>query len=153
VKKSSGELKLLAPMAMIVIVAVCALVGSLWIWAEQADRMSRTREEALVRIGLEQIADSHAQLMTPITIWGAAVTGTAVKYDPKWVANNIGAYFHDFLGFDTSLLLDDQDRLRAAFYKGQPVDLAAQSALKAQAEPLVKALRQTYERRRRQGLS
>ena len=151
-KKTSGELKLLAPMAMIVIVAVCALVGSLWVWAEQADRMSRTREEALVRIGLEQIADSHAQLMTPITIWNTAVTSTAVKYDPKWVASNIGGYFRDFLNFDTSLLLDDRDQLRAAFHEGQPVDLAALAPLKAQTEALVKNLRQTYEQRRSKGL-
>jgi len=80
-------------MALIVIVAVCALVGSLWVWADQADIMSRTREESLVRLGLNQMADDHSQLMTPITIWDAAVENTAVNYKQKWVSDNIGRYF------------------------------------------------------------
>jgi len=53
VQAKKRELKLLAPMAVIVVVAVCALVGSLWVWAEQADGLSRAREEALVKMGLD----------------------------------------------------------------------------------------------------
>ena len=139
-------------MAMIVVVAVCALVGSLWVWAEQADTMSRAREEALVRIGLDQIADGHAQLMTPITIWDASVENTAAKYNPAWVENNIGLYFRDFLNFENSLLLDGQDRIAAAFRDGEPADAAAVPGLRAQTAALVKGLRQTYARRRDQGL-
>ena len=139
-------------MAMIVVVAVCALAGSLWVWAEQADTMSRAREEALVRIGLDQIADSHAQLMTPITIWDASVENTAAKYNPIWVENNIGLYFRDFLNFENSLLLDGRDRVTAAFRNGEPVDPAAMPGLRAQTAALVNGLRRTYERRRDQGL-
>ena len=139
-KKTSGELKLLAPMAMIVVVAVCALAGSLWVWADQADTMSRVREEALVRIGLDQIADSHAQLMTPITIWDASVQNTAVTYNPVWVENNIGLYFRDFLNFENSLLLDGRDHVTAAFRDGKPVDAAAMPGLRAQTAALVNGL-------------
>jgi diguanylate cyclase (GGDEF)-like protein len=151
VKKTSSELKLLAPMALIVVVAVCALVGSLWVWSEQADSLSRTREEALVRLGLDQIADSHARLMTPITIWDQAVKSTAVKYDPDWVHKNIGVYFRDFMNFETSFLVDEHGHVTAAFRDGRTVDPAAFSAFNQQAAHLVGRLRQDYGRRRLTG--
>ena len=89
-KNGTTEAKLMVPMAVIVLVAVMALVGSLWVWAEQADSLARTREESLVRKGLDQIAADQSMLMTPITIWDQATLSTAVNYDPKWVRGNVG---------------------------------------------------------------
>ncbi|MBW8735276.1 MAG: bifunctional diguanylate cyclase/phosphodiesterase, partial [Asticcacaulis sp.] len=80
-KKRTSEVKLLGPMAAIVIVAVCALVGSLWVWADQGDSLARTREENLVRQGMTEMANDHSLLMTPMTIWDKAVESTAVKYN------------------------------------------------------------------------
>ena len=140
-------------MALIVVVAVCALVGSLWIWAEQADKMSRTREEKLVMLGLDQMADDHAQLMTPITIWGDAVTRTSVKYDEIWVTNNIGKYFENFLNFESNLLLNGDDKVVFAYKKGHKVDSTEFTAVAAQTSSLVKTLRADFnERRLRKGL-
>ena len=152
-KRKSSELKLLAPMALIVVVAVCALVGSLWVWADQADHMSRTREEKLVRLGLDQMADDHALLMTPITIWDDAVTKTQVKYDKHWVASNIGTFFQTFLNFETNLLLDDKGRIVFAYRNGQETDPAEFTALAQQTRGVVDALRKRYDARRAKGLA
>ncbi len=151
-KSNSGELKLLAPMALIVVVAVCALVGSLWVWAEQADNMSRTREEKLVMLGLNQMADDHSQLMTPITIWDKAVESTAVKYDETWVKGNIGDYFRDFLNFESNLLLNDKGETVFAYQNGKTVDAARFARAVRQTNGLVAGLRQTYDDRRARGL-
>ncbi|MGN6207921.1 putative bifunctional diguanylate cyclase/phosphodiesterase [Asticcacaulis sp.] len=151
-KRSSGELKLLAPMALIVVVAVCALVGSLWVWAEQADHMSRTREEKLVMLGLNQMADDHSQLMTPITIWDKAVESTAVKYDDTWVKSNIGDYFNNFLNFESNLLLNDKGEVVFAYQNGKEADIARLAGAARQTSSLVAGLRQTYEDRRARGL-
>jgi len=152
VKRNSGELKLLAPMALIVVVAVCALVGSLWVWAEQADTMSRAREEKLVMLGLNQMADDHSQLMTPITIWNKAVESTAVRYDEAWVKNNIGDYFRDFLNFESNLLLNDKGETVFAYQHGQVAAPARFTNTVRQTASLVAGLRQTYEDRSARGL-
>ncbi len=146
-KRSTSEVKLLAPMAAIVVVAVCALVGSLWVWADQADMLSRTREENLVRQGLDQMADDHSLLMTPITIWNQAVESTAVKYDKTWVTNNIGTYFQDYLKFESNVLLDAEGKVRFAYRDGKEVDPSVFSGVLAQTQGVVQGLRTRHEER------
>ncbi|MDV6332454.1 EAL domain-containing protein [Asticcacaulis sp. 201] len=150
-KRPSSELKLLAPMALIVIVAVCALVGSLWVWAEQADSMSRTREERLVRLGLNQMADDHSMLMTPITIWDKAVESTAVKYNEEWVKGNIGEYFQNFVNFEANMLLDGNGKIVFAYKDGNTVDPALFAALQRQTQGLVNDLRDRQNALRAKG--
>ncbi len=152
-KRKSSELKLLAPMALIVVVAVCALVGSLWVWANQADNLSRAREESLVKLGLDQMADDHALLMTPITIWDDAVTKTQIHYEKHWVVANIGTYFQDYLDFETNLLLDDKGQVVFAYRNGKEADPAAFTALAQQSKSVVSALKQRYDARLARGLS
>jgi diguanylate cyclase (GGDEF)-like protein len=151
VQAKKRELKLLAPMAVIVVVAVCALVGSLWVWAEQADGLSRAREETLVKMGLDQMADDHSELLTPITIWDLGVTSTAVKYNKTWVDNNIGRYFQNFLNFESTLLLDADNRAVSAYSKGRPVDPKVFADLRRETVNEVDALRRTWKARRNAG--
>ena len=153
VKRSSSELKLLAPMALIVVVAICALVGSLWVWAEQADTLSRSREESLVKLGLDQMADDHAMLMTPITIWDQAVKSTQVKYDKKWVTANIGGYFQNYLNFESNFLIDDKGMIVFGYRNGKEVDPAQFIGLSRQTHSVVSSLRKDYDDRRARGLS
>jgi diguanylate cyclase (GGDEF)-like protein len=130
-------------MAAIVVVAVCALVGSLWVWADQADTLARTREENLVRQGLDQMADDHSLLMTPITIWDKAVESTAVNYDPKWAEANVGHYFQSYLNFETSVLLDGNGKPVYAASNGKSVDPQAIKAMLAETADVVHGLRVT----------
>ncbi|MGZ3306529.1 MAG: diguanylate cyclase domain-containing protein, partial [Asticcacaulis sp.] len=143
-KSGKRELKLLAPMGVIVAIAVCALITSLWVWTEKADALARTREENLVRLGLNQMADDHSQLMTPITIWDKAVQSTAVKYDPDWVGGNIGHYFQSYLKFESSLLLDANNRPVAAYSNGSEVAPDTFAGLKRETEANVAELRRRW---------
>ncbi|MBP2159492.1 MULTISPECIES: EAL domain-containing protein [Asticcacaulis] len=143
-KNGTTEAKLMVPMAVIVIVAVMALVGSLWVWAEQADNLARTREESLVRKGLDQIAADQSMLMTPITIWDQATIATAVKYDPKWVRGNIGDYFQKYLKFESNVLLDADGKVRFAYHDGQEVSPSLFTATLAQTQSVTRDLRNRY---------
>jgi diguanylate cyclase (GGDEF)-like protein len=140
VKNGTTEAKLMVPMAVIVMVAVMALVGSLWVWAEQADGLARTREENLVRKGLDQIAADQSMLMTPITIWDEATESTAVKYDAKWVHGNIGVYFQKYLKFESNVLLDGDDKVRFAYHDGKEVDAGQFAAILGQSHAVVREL-------------
>ena len=150
-KRRSSEVKLLAPMAAIVIVAVCALVGSLWVWAEQADSLSRSREENLVRQGMTEMADDHSLLMTPITIWDKAVESTAVKYNEAWVKDNIGRYFQSYLNFEANVLIDAGGEIRFAYRNGAKADPATFTPLMVQTREVVADLRSRHEARVRKG--
>ena len=153
VQSKKRELKLLAPMAVIVVVAVCALVGSLWVWAEQADGLSRSREETLVKLGLDQMADDHSELMTPITIWDAGVKATAVKYNQHWVVSNIGHYFQNFLRFESNLLLDADNKPVFAYSDGQEIDPKVFAGLQRETASEVAQLRHTWQVRHAAGKS
>ncbi len=128
-------------MAAIVVVAVCALVGSLWVWADQADMLARTREENLVRQGLDQMADDHSLLMTPITIWNKAVESTSVKYDSAWAEANIGRYFQHYLNFESNMLLDGDGKVVFAYKDGQSADPAALQHILTESQDVVRQLR------------
>ncbi|ESQ73784.1 diguanylate cyclase [Asticcacaulis sp. AC402] len=140
-------------MALIVVVAVCALVGSLWMWADQADTLSRNREESLVKLGLNQMADDHALLMTPITIWDKAVESTHVKYDKKWVKDNIGGYFESYLKFESNFLMDDKGAIVFAYRKGAEADTQSFDGISQQAAGVIKDLRTRFGERAARGLS
>ncbi len=150
-KTSKSELRLLAPMALIVLAAVCALVGSLWVWAKQADTLSRTREEKLVMLGLDQMAEDRAMLMTPITIWDKAVESTAVRYDNAWTLSNIGVYFNNYLNFENNVLIDPQDAMRFAYRDGKQVDGAQFASMVTSSKALVSDLRTRYHATRAAG--
>jgi diguanylate cyclase (GGDEF)-like protein len=144
VKNGTTEAKLMVPMAAIVIVAVMALVGSLWVWAEQADSLARTREENLVRKGMDQVAADHSMLMTPITIWDQAAISTAVTYNPAWVRSNVGDYFQTYLKFESNVLLDAEDKVRFAYHNGKEVDPSVFTATLDQAAAVTRDLRNRY---------
>jgi diguanylate cyclase (GGDEF)-like protein len=128
-------------MAAIVVVAVCALVGSLWVWADQADMLARTREENLVRQGLDQMADDHSLLMTPITIWNKAVESTSVRYDSAWAEANIGRYFQHYLNFESNMLLDGDGKVVFAYKDGKAADAAQFKGMLAESQDVVRQLR------------
>ncbi len=103
-------MKLLAPMALIVIAAVCALAGSLWIWAEQTDQASRAREETYLRLGTQGIIERTHTIIVDNSQWDEAVVATDNAYNAKWVESSFGESLDVNQGFDFSVLLDGTDR-------------------------------------------
>ena len=125
VKRDRSELRLLAPMTVVVVGAVCTLIGSLWIWSAEIDKASRQREETYVHNGLLQLAETQAQMMAPMTIWNMAVEKTAVKFDRKWVSNNYGSYFADYLNYEQTFVLDTHNRPVMGWHGRQETSLSA----------------------------
>ncbi|MGA9657748.1 MAG: EAL domain-containing protein [Asticcacaulis sp.] len=150
-KTNTSELKLLAPMIVIVVVAVCALVGSLWIWADQADTLSRSREEKLVQTALSQMATDHSKLMTPITTWNTTFDNVAERYNGPWIVGHVGGYFESFLNFESNMLMNGDGKITFAYSGGHEVDTSGFQDLATQVQPLIVNLRQAYETRRAQG--
>jgi diguanylate cyclase (GGDEF)-like protein len=151
VHKAKRQFQLLSPIAGVVFLTVMALIGSLWVVTQQIDKASRTREEALMRRGLTQLAADHATLMTPMTIWDQAVRSTSVKYDPQWVNDNIGTYFNKYLNFESSYLMNAEGEIVTAFVNGKMVAQNDFGALNIQAIDVVSKIRLDYVAARSRG--
>lgn len=104
-KRDLSELKLLAPMATIVVMVVCALIGILWIWALQTDQAGRVREENLVRIGIEHLLKENTRRMAPTTFSEEAVKRLDAG-DMDWVRTRFGEHYISTLGYDWSFIMD-----------------------------------------------
>ena len=140
-KFENKSITLLWPLAMIVVAAVTVLIGSLWVWSREVDDSSRQREESQFDLAIAQMADIDAKMMTPITIWNKAVESTSVTYDPKWVHDNIGVYFKNYLSFDRNYLLNAEDQPVYAFRDNAEDGTASYISVGAQIQPLINKLR------------
>ncbi|MCA1935370.1 putative bifunctional diguanylate cyclase/phosphodiesterase [Asticcacaulis sp.] len=131
-------------MTIVVVGAVCALIGSLWIWAAEIDKSSREREENYVRSGLMHLAETQARLMAPMTIWNEAVNRTVVKFDHQFVADNYGSYFSEYLNYEQTFVLDGLNRPVLAWEGKQETSLSAYNRLSGEITRLSKDLRERH---------
>ena len=135
------EIRLIGPMATVIFLALIGLIGALWLRAVQADTHNRIKEQNLVKVGVSRMADTSAQLMTPMTIWNKAVESTAIKYDPEWVQKNYGTYFKQYVNYERSYVLNGDDHVVYAALDGKQVAPDSYMSFSAQAAPLVRELR------------
>ncbi len=142
--KERSEFKLIAPMALIVLAAVCALVGSLWVWAEQTDRAARVREENLVRAGIQNLVNESSVLLNPMAIWDEAVRNTDHSYNHQWVQNVYGDYMKNILGFELAYLLDDQNTPVFASRKGKEIPARSYNGFSTEARSILLDVRKNF---------
>ncbi|MFT3996961.1 MAG: EAL domain-containing protein [Asticcacaulis sp.] len=131
-------------MTIVVVGAVCALIGSLWIWAAQIDKASREREQAYVHNGLLQLAETQAQLMAPMTIWNMAVEKTAVKFDKEWVSKNYGSYFAEYLNYEQTFVLDTRNQPVLGWHGSEEMSLTGFRPYEAAVGRLAQDMRDRY---------
>jgi diguanylate cyclase (GGDEF)-like protein len=143
-KNDRSELRLLAPMTFVVVIAVCALISSLWVWSEQTDALSRKKEEQLVLAGINTMAEQNAKLMTPMTIWDEGVINTAIAYQESWVITNFGKYFQNHMNYERSFVLDQNNQTVFAWDSGQTTDLKHYKRFEPSANLIVGDLRTQY---------
>ncbi|ESQ80234.1 bifunctional diguanylate cyclase/phosphodiesterase [Asticcacaulis sp. YBE204] len=135
-------------MTVVVVAAMCALIGSLWMWAVQTDKASLTREENLVRVGINVYAENNARLMAPMTIWSTAVENTAVKFNHTWVADNYGSYFEEYLAYERTFVLDAADKPVFVWHDKAERNPELYSEFKGPVQNMALALRQKYREQR-----
>jgi len=139
-------------MTFVVVGAVCALIGSLWIWASEVDKVSREREEAYVHNGLLQLAETQAQMMAPMTIWNTAVEKTAVKFDRQWVSNNYGSYYADYLNYEQTFVLDTHNRPVMGWHGREETQLSAFDRFNTEIDRLSRDMRERHYTRTSSGV-
>jgi len=140
VKRDLSELKLLAPMAIIVVMVVCALVGILWMWALQTDQAGRLREENLVRIGIEHLVKENTRRMAPTTVSEEAVKRLNAS-DTAWIRARYGKHYIQTLEYDWAFVVDGSDAPYFAYNKTGEMHPSRFEAFRPHTEKLLRRAR------------
>lgn len=109
--------------------------------AYDVDREARVRVQNVVDKGLHHYCDELAHKAIPQTYWDEAVAHLDTRFDPVWAGEYIGSYFWETAGFESSLIVDRDNRLVYASEKGDPAPSATASRLFDAARPLIAKVR------------
>jgi diguanylate cyclase (GGDEF)-like protein len=98
--------RLLAPIAIVLILA-SALIAGLLLWsANEVDRIARERDRAIVSLVLAQSIDRVAYDQEASTVWDESVRQLAkVPLDLDWIDNNLGIWLGSYYGHDEVYIL------------------------------------------------
>lgn len=121
--------RLVAPVLVLLLVAIVAVGGVVAIAARSHDAIAARQAKRTVEASLNQTLQRLVATTADYANWNDAVDqlapgdGTKVP-DPDWVAANIGQTLSSSFGITAVLLLDDSGRVRLAIRDGEPQPLA-----------------------------
>lgn len=131
---------------MITGLAVIALVATVvtgLALVERFDLVSRQREQSVVENGIHGRIAEVAQMVVPQVVWDDAVEHLDNSYDPDWARQNIGIFLNQTNGFETSFVLDADNRPVFAYSSGTVADPQIYAAVSHEAGSLVTQVRST----------
>lgn len=129
-------------LAIAMVLIVFAACGTLLSYAATSvDRITEARETRLMTRALDRRLVRMNEDVTSASIWTDAYEAVARRYDPKWTQVNFGAYFHDYLHHDLTVVFDAQDRPIYAALAGKGAPTAQVDDFVRAARPLLAATR------------
>jgi len=120
---------LIAPMVLLLSLAVVAIIAVAWFAAERLDHETENREVALARTALEAEADRMLFLARGLTFWDEAYEKLVVRPDLAWADDNIGSYATETSRVSHAIVLSTNGLTRMIFERGKPVDAMAEDYL------------------------
>ena len=122
------------------IAAVLALsVSAYWV-ASALDAHNFERERRLLKAGLAEVIDAVPVGQESATIWDDAVRETR-SGDRTWMQENLGEWMGSYFGFDTALVLDQDNAPIHVMRDEATLDPVLTSAEQVAIEPLVSQIR------------
>ena len=123
-----GVDRLVAPVLVLLLVAIVAIAGVLAAAARSQDAAAGRQAQRSVAASLAQAKDRLLATAADYANWDDAVTALALHEatavpDAAWVAANLGATLADTFGVTGVLLLDDAGRMRLAIADSASVTL------------------------------
>jgi len=113
-RSDKARLRFVAPVGVIVAVAIVCIVVAVLTSAKRADEVSLTRERELVQ---EAITDRAARVLRQVE--SVAATTSAIRsirgnYDAQWVDHRVGNWLQTFFDHDLVVVVDAFDRVEYA---------------------------------------
>jgi diguanylate cyclase (GGDEF)-like protein/PAS domain S-box-containing protein len=104
------DVRILVPIAALVIAALGLLAGSLWFASVAQDNLARQHEHQLINHAIATVRRQTSLEAKDYSYWDDAVQHLVLGLDPDWADGNVGAYVYDTFGFEYSFVLDGSDR-------------------------------------------
>ena len=139
---SIRTIRLLWPITAVSVI-VSSLIAALLLWsANEVDRISRERDQAIVSVVLAQSKKRVAHAQESSTVWDEAVLRVAARpLDLDWVDVNLGTWFQDYAGHDEVYILDPRNSPLYAMRGGKRVNPSEYFVERETIKPLIAALR------------
>ncbi len=128
---------MLAALAGLVLVSIVAALVTLLVATGNSARMSVDRERSQTLNALDLKLERLRGDLTSVTFWDVAVENTAVKFDTKWVHENIGVWLYSFYRADQVFVLGPDRVPRYASIKGVSAPIATYRNIGTSVAPLV----------------
>jgi diguanylate cyclase (GGDEF)-like protein len=133
---------LLAPIAVILLLA-SALIAGLLLWsASEVDRIAEQRDRSIVALVLAQSIDRVAYDQEASTVWDESVRQLSKRpLDLDWIDNNLGIWFNSYYGHDETYILAGDGTPVYAMNFGKRATLSSYELVRPVAQRLVSELR------------
>ena len=146
-QRETAELRLVAPLVLLAVVAMAVFLVSLVTFARQMDASAREREELLVQQGVTSgIVELEGRVFANIN-WDEAVANLDRRVDANWADANVTSFFRQVAPFQHIFVLSADDRAVYASKDGHRAELANYQPFAASAEPLISEVRAREQQR------
>lgn len=136
--------RMIVVIGALVVAAVAALVGFAYLVASRVDQNSATRELAVARGELIELAERMKADLATFTRWEEAVQRTARTRDPEWVHRYLGLRLYHTSGHHRTYVLNQTDEPIYAAKDGVMVSPEAFRAIHEKALPFVQSVRHAH---------
>ena len=93
-------------------IALLMIATTIYFASIRQDRTERINEERVVRASLDILARSLSGNVEDYANWDDAVRYLALQFDPTWARRNVGQSVTETLGYDISLVVDANEKVR-----------------------------------------
>ena len=144
-RRSKAIHTIIVPIALLVMVAMAVVVAFILFSAKKQDEIARNDSIKSVSGALERNLTHLERIAKDFAWWNEAVENLVMSVDLEWADQGIGFYAFENYGYETSFVLDGQNRTIYSSMNAERMDLEAFSVLRFGLETLVESARALSE--------
>ena len=136
---------IIVPIALLVMVAMAVVVAFILFSAKKQDEIARADSIKSVSAALDRHLTHLERIAKDFAWWNEAVENLVIAVDLEWADQGIGFYAFENYGYETSFVIDGQNRTIYSSMNAERMDLEAFTVLRFGLEALVETARALSE--------
>ena len=144
-RRSKAIHTIIVPIALLVMIAMAVVVAFILFSAKKQDEIARNDSIKSVSGALDRNLTHLERIAKDFAWWNEAVENLVMSVDLEWADQGIGFYAFENYGYETSFVIDGQNRTIYSSMNAERMDLEAFSVLRFGLETLVESARALSE--------
>jgi diguanylate cyclase (GGDEF)-like protein/PAS domain S-box-containing protein len=140
-RRSKAIHTIIIPIALLVMVAMAVVVAFIWFSAKNQDDIARSDSVKAVSGALERHLTHLERITKDFAWWNDAVENLVIALDLEWADQGIGFYAFENYGYETSFVIDGQNRTIYSSANSERLTADASSVLQGGLDVLVEQAR------------